>query len=250
MVLLAVFLGGCGSKNEAETKPAEAPAAPVSAPSQKTVDFSTAATLRGRVTFQGQAPEAGRIAVKGNPECAALHPGGAIASEELVTHDGLLANVFIYVKEGLEGYTFTPPALPLTIENKTCVYRPHVSGVMVGQPVDFLNQDSTLHNIHAYPKNSKPFNLGLPLVGMKQTKKFGAPEVMVGLKCDVHPWMQGYIGVVANPYFAVSDSSGEFLIRNIPPGEYTVEAWHEKLGVQAQKITVGASETKELEFKF
>ena len=161
-----------------------------------------------------------------------------------------MQNVFVYVKEGLEGYSFTAPTEPVTIENKTCVYVPHVTGVRVGQPVNFLNQDSTLHNIHAYPKASKPFNLGLPLVGMRQTKKFDAPEIMVPLKCDVHPWMQGYIGVVSNPYFAVSDISGQFELKNLPPGDYVIEAWHEKLGAQTQNVTIRANETKNLDFKF
>ena len=248
-----VLIAGCSSKQDSAEQQASGPldiqsAAP-SVPS-KTMNAATAATVRGKITFEGEVPAPKQLSVKGNPECAVLHAGGTIASEELVVNNGALQNVFVYVKEGLEGYTFTAPSEAVTIENRTCVYVPHVVGAMVGQPVNFLNQDSTLHNIHSYPKASKGFNLGLPLVGMKQTKKFDAPEIMVPLKCDVHPWMLGYVGVVAHPYFSVSDAGGQFELKNLPPGEYTIEAWHEKLGVQAQKLTVGPNETKEMDFKF
>ena len=251
LIFLSLMIAGCGASKETPTV-TSAPAGEVSAPAvpSKSVDPSTVGTLKGRIVFEGEAPAPKQISVKGNPECAALHAGGVITSEEMVVNNGALQNVFVYIKEGLEDYSFTAPAEPVTIENKTCMYVPHVSGVRVGQPVNFLNQDSTLHNVHSYPKASKPFNLGLPLVGMKQTKKFDAPEIMVPLKCDVHPWMQGYIGVVAHPYFSVSDAEGKFELKNLPPGEYTVEAWHEKLGAQSQKIKIEPQETKEIEFKY
>src|SRR3989338_728074 len=120
------------------------------------------------------------------------------------------------------------------------MYVPHGGGGMGGPPVKFFKQDFTPHNIHSYPKASKAFNLGLPLVGMKQTKKFDAPEIMVPLKCDVHPWMSGYVGVVAHPYFSVSDANGHFELKNLPPGKYTIEAWHEKLGDKTQSIVISA----------
>ncbi len=200
LVLSVLFITGCGSKEESAEQSAPTPA-DISAPSAaaKTLDPASVGSLKGKIVFEGTAPEPKQMSVKGNPECAALHQGGMIASEELVVTNGILQNVFVYVKQGLEGYTFAPPTQEHVIENKHCVYIPHVSGARVGQSVVFLNQDSTLHNIHSYPKNSKGFNLGLPLVGMKQTKKFDTPEVMVPLKCDVHPWMLGYVGVLAHP---------------------------------------------------
>ncbi len=241
LVLVFLFVG-CAKETGV---PIEAPSAPT-----KTPDLSQTGALKGKVIYEGPPPAAKMISVKGNPECAVLHPGGNVASEELVVNGGNLQNVFVYVKEGLEGYSFEPPAVPVTIENKTCVYVPHVSGLQVNQPVILLNQDPTLHNIHSYSKNSKPWNLGLPFQGMKQTKKFEAPEVMVTLKCDVHPWMIGYVGVLPHPYFAVSDASGEFEIKNLPPGEYMLEAWHEKLGVQSQKIKIEPQETKSISLSF
>ena len=248
-VLCLIFVAGCGSKQESAEIQTSGPSE-VKVSASKTVDPATTGTIKGKVLFEGQAPEPKQISVKGNPECAVLHAGGTIASEELVVKDGNMQNVFVCVKQGLEGYSFTAPSTPVVIENKTCMYVPHVSGAMVGQSVEFLNQDSTLHNIHAYPKNGKAFNLGLPLVGMKQTRKIDAAEVMVPLKCDVHPWMQGYLGVLPHPYFSVSGANGTFELKNLPPGDYVIEAWQEKLGVQSQNVTIGPQETKEIEFKF
>jgi hypothetical protein len=247
---LALTLASCGPSQETPTVPHDpsvetGPSAPA-----KTVDPASAGVLKGKVLYDGVVPEPRMLSVKGNPECAALHPGGTIASEELVSQSGFLQNVFVYVKQGLEGYAFEPPAGPVTISNKRCVYVPHVSGARVGQDVVFLNEDSTLHNIHSYPKNAKPFNLGLPLVGMKQVKRFDAAEVMVPLKCDVHPWMLGYLGVLTHPYFQVTGADGTFELKDLPAGEYVIEAWHEKLGAQTQTVTLGPQETREMEFRF
>ncbi len=257
LFISVVFFSGCNeAKNEAGV--AVAPTvdgAAVSvqaaaATSSQPVDLSQVGSLKGVVKFEGTPAETRMLSVQGNPECAAFHKNGQIASEELVVNNGMLQNAFVYVKSGLEGRTFDIPKEQVKVENKGCVYVPHVVGAMVGQEILYINSDSTLHNVHSYPKVSKGFNLGLPIQGMKQAKKFDKPEVMVSLKCDVHPWMLGYVGVLEHPYFAVSDSSGVFSIPNLPAGEYTIEAWHEKLGVQTQQITVAANETKDIEFKF
>ena len=243
---------GCGQKSE-EVKPPVESATSVTATNavnSQAIDPAMSATVKGKVFFQGAVPPVQEISVRGNPECAVFHQDGKVKSEELVVNDGALQNVFVYIKEGLEGRSFPVPATSVTIENKNCVYVPHVSGAQVGQSVILLNNDPTLHNIHSYSKNSKPWNLGLPFQGMKQSKKFEAPEVMVHLKCDVHPWMTGFVGVLTHPYFAVTAKDGSFEIKNLPPGEYLIEAWQEKLGVQSQKIKIEPRETKEIEFKF
>ena len=254
LMVAVLSLSGCGGAGKDKEAPmitsavvSESAPAGIAA---KTVDSSTVGIVKGKILFEGVAPAVREIPVRGNPECAGLHPGGTVPSEEMLVNTGGLQNVFVYVKEGLEGYSFPTPQEAVTIENKGCMYVPHVSGVRVGQAVNFLNQDSTLHNIHSYPKNSKPFNLGLPVEGMKQSKKFDSPEIMVPLKCDVHPWMQGYLGVLEHPYFAVSDENGAFEIKNLPPGNYTLEIWHEKLGVQSQKIQIEPQAVKDVEFKF
>lgn len=248
--VIAVFLvAGCGQKSEPVSTQSGS-SAPLASSGRKTVDPATAGVLKGKVFFDGVPPQTQPISVKGNPECALLHANGEIPSESMIVNDGKLQNVFVYVKEGLEDYSFPVPAEPVEINNKACVYVPHVTGAQVDQPVAFVNGDSTLHNVHALPKNSKQFNLGLPFAGMKQVKKFSAAEVMVPLKCDVHPWMLGYVGVLPHPCFGVTGPDGLFEIKNLPPGDYVIEAWHEKLGVQSQKITIGPRETKEIEFRF
>jgi plastocyanin len=245
-------MSGCGQKAEAPSSSAsDAPVAQAVAPSSnKTVDPATAGTIMGRVLFDGAAPEQKKQSVKGNPECAVFHPGGEITSEELVVTNGAIKNAFVYIKSGLEGYSFPTPSEAAVVENKDCHYVPHVCGVQVNQSINFVNNDPTLHNFHAYPKNSKPFNMGLPFQNMKQVKKFEGAEVMVPLKCDVHPWMLGYIGVLNHPYFAVTGEDGNFELKNVPPGTYTIEVWQEKLGVRSQEITIEPQTTKEIEFKY
>ncbi len=252
LIVSIIFIAGCGAKNEGaatQTPGTSRVSAPAPA-GTKSVDPATAGAVKGKILFEGTAPEPKQISVKGNPECTALHREGMIASEELVVRNDVLQTVFVYVKQGLEDYTFPPPGEAHVIENRQCMYVPHVSGAMVGQQVTFLNQDSTLHNIHSYPTNLKAFNFGLPLAGMKQTKKFESSEVMVPLKCDVHPWMQGYLSILPHPYFQVSAPDGTFELKNLPAGDYVVEAWHEKLGAQTQSVKLAANETKKIEFKF
>ena len=250
MLAAILFISGCGSKEEAKPETPAAQETAATGTIKKTLDLSSTGSLKGRVLFEGDAPAPKKIPVQGNPECAVLHPGGAVVSEEMLVQNGGLQNVFVYVKEGLEAYSFDTPKEPVTIINSKCVYSPHVMGVQTNQELIFMNQDATLHNIHAYPKLNKPFNLGLPIVGMKQTKKFTQTEVMIPVKCDVHPWMQGYIGVLDHPYFTVTDAEGNFELKNLPPGEYTIEAWHEKLGVQSQKIKIEPQQAQTAEFKF
>ena len=138
----------------------------------------------------------------------------------------------------------------MTVDQKECRYHPHVFGVQVGQPLEILNSDPTLHNIHAVAKNNREFNNGQPLQNMKTTHTFTAPEVMVPFKCDVHGWMNAFVGVLNHPYFAVTDAAGTFNLKTLPAGTYTIEAWHEKLGTMTQTVTIGAKETKDIAFTF
>jgi hypothetical protein len=183
-----------------------------------------------------------------DPVCLLQHKGGAASEEVVVNPNGTLKNVFVYVKEGLQGQKFEAPKDPVVFDQKGCHYEPHVFGIMTNQPLQILNSDGTLHNVHALPKNSKEFNLGMPIQGMKLTKAFAAPEIMVKIKCEVHPWMAAYGGVVEHPFYAVSGDDGTFTIKDLPPGEYVLEAWHEKYGTQT--ATVKVPETTEASFTF
>jgi plastocyanin len=226
-----------------EPAPQPAPAAPVTNP----VDAATAATVTGHVTFAGKAPAAEPISMASDPRCT--NPGAATEAA-LVGADGSLQNAFVYVKDGLGGLKFPVPAAPVVLDQKGCQYRPHVFGVQVGQSVEILNSDATLHNIHAWPMTNQEFNVGQALQGLRHTHTFSTTEVMVPFKCDVHKWMNAFVGVLDHPFFAVTAADGSFSLKGLPPGTYTVEAWHEKFGTQTLSVTVGASETKDMSLAF
>lgn len=246
---ILMALSGCGSPAKDEA-PAQAPSASAPAVEKKALDLSQAGVVQGVVRFNGTPPETRDLSVRGNPECAVMHPGGMIAQEEFLMKDGLLQNVFVYVKSGLEAYDFPAPSEPVIVDNNQCRYAPHVVGAQVGQPIHLVNSDPTLHNVRANAQTNKPWNLGLPLQGMKQVKSFSQPEVAVKLKCDVHPWMSGYIGVLAHPYFQVTGADGSFSLKNLPPGTYELAAWHEKLGEQTQTVTLAPGQTQTIDWTF
>jgi plastocyanin len=210
---------------------------------------SSAGAVTGRIKIEGTAPAARVIRMGSDPICQ--REGRGATSDVLVVGAGnALQNVFVYVKDGLGGKTFPAPKTPIVLDQKGCRYQPHVFGVQVGQPVQILNSDPTLHNVHAVPKANVEFNFGQPIAGMKSLKTFDKPEIMVPFRCDVHGWMNAYAGVVAHPFFAVSKADGSFEIKGLPAGTYTIEAWHERLGVQTSKITVDAKGTGSANFAF
>ena len=208
-----------------------------------------AGTVTGKIALEGTAPAPEMIKMSADPFCAGAHKDAP--SETVVANgNGTLKNVFVYVKEGAEGQTFETPKTAVVFDQSTCIYKPHVFGVQVNQDIEILNSDSTLHNVHAMGEKNKGFNLGMPIKGMKLKKKFSEPEVMVKFKCDVHPWMNAYVGVLPHPFFSVSGDDGTFKIENLPAGTYTIEAWHEKYGPQTQQVTLAEGESKEANFSY
>jgi plastocyanin len=245
-VTLSVSLAACGGGQESS-----APAT-TAAPGATKVDSSTAGDVKGTVTLTGTAPKNEPIRMNADPICIKQTQAQGPQTQEtfVVSGDGKLANVFVYVKDGLGNYVYDPPSGGAKLDQHGCRYTPHVFGVRVGQPIEIINSDPTLHNIHAMPKANPEFNNGQPIQGMKMNHTFKAKEVMVPFKCDVHGWMNAYVGVLDHPYFAVSKEDGSFEIKGLPPGTYTIEAWHEKLGATTQSVTIGAKESKELSFSF
>jgi plastocyanin len=245
----SIACGGGGQQQAA--KESAAPAASSTSGSGQKVDPATAADVKGTVTVDGPVPENAVIKMNADPVCAKSVTTPQAMETYVVGPDGKsLGNVFVYVKDGLGNYVFDPPTEAAKIDQKDCRYHPHVFGMQVGQPLEIVNSDPTLHNIHAVAKNNREFNNGQPIQNMKTTHTFTAPEVMVPFKCDVHGWMNAYVGVLNHPYFAVTDASGTFTLKSLPPGTYTIEAWHEKLGAQTQSVTIGAKETKAIAFTF
>lgn len=243
LTITAAACGGGGTQEQAAPA-GEAPAAPASA-----IDPATAGTISGQIKLEGTPPKPELIKMNADPICLREGKGGT--TEFFVVGPGHeLGNVFVYVKDGLGDRTFTPPTQVVVLDQKGCHYIPHVFGIQVGQPLEIVNSDPTLHNIHALPKTNKEFNTGQPIKGMKFQQTFSAEEVMVPFKCDVHGWMNAYAGVLDHPFFAVTTTDGKFEIKGLPPGTYTIEAWHEKLGPMTQTVTLGASETKEASFAF
>lgn len=227
----------------------DTPPARTAPPDAKRVDPSKAGSLSGRVTLDGPLPTNAPIKMAADPACASAHKEGATL-DTFIGENGGLGNVFVYVKDSLTGYYFEAPPGPVVLDQKGCQYTPHVLGVQVGQNVEFVNSDSTMHNVQAQATSNAEFNFGQPIQGQKTTKFFSKPEVMVHMKCNVHNWMSAYIGVLEHPYFAVSKPGGEFAIQNLPAGTYTVEAWHEKLGTTTQQVTLGENEKKAVTFTF
>jgi plastocyanin len=196
------------------------------------------AVLKGTVKYGDAQPKLKKLDMMADPVCMGLHSAVTRSETVLVNPNGTLKNVFVYVKEGLEGQSFETPAEKVVFDQKGCMYDPHVLGVQVGQPIEMLNSDDTLHNVHALAKENKEFNYGMPFKGMALPAQFDTEEIMVKMKCDVHPWMKAYIGVVAHPHFSVTDDEGVFDLGELPDGEYTIEAWHEHYGTQMQKVTL------------
>ena len=238
---LIVLVAGCGPATPSE-KPAETVAVPP-------VDLSNAGSVHGVVSYAGDDPDT-EIDLSADPTCQELHDHPAQTETIVGDGEGHLGNVFVYLQGGIEGRRFPVPSEPKVLEQKGCVYVPHVLGMMVGQTLIVHNDDPTLHNVHAQPSDNREFNQGQPFQGMELTRIFDKPELMIPFKCDVHPWMKAYLNVVDSPLFAVSAPDGSFKIGKIPPGDYVVEAVHEMLGRRSARLTIQRGQTVELNFDF
>ncbi len=238
-----ILLGGCGKKESSEEQPASVPAA--SAPAAAPIDPATAASVSGTVKFDGAVPKPAKIDMSQDPNCQ-----GANTAENVVVKDGHLANVFVYVKEGLGNRAFDVPKAAVTLTQAGCKYGPHVLGAMAGQTVKIVNGDPTTHNIHPTPKDNREWNESQAPQAAPLEKSFAREEILLPVKCNQHPWMKMYISVVKNPFYAVTGADGKFEIKGLPPGDYTLAFVHEKLGEQDQKVTLAAKDSKTVDASF
>jgi hypothetical protein len=244
-VVLLLVLVGCARE---ETAPAEeaAPTAEVATP----VDPATAASVTGKVVFQGTAPRRNRLRMDADAACAKLHAGPVLSQEVVVNDNGTLRSVFVYVKEGPGNRPFPTPSQPVVLDQQGCMYQPHVVGVMTNQEIHILNSDDTTHNIHPVPNNNREWNRSMAPGTDKLVESFPREELLIPVKCNIHPWMRSYVGVLKHPFFAVTGEDGSFSISGLPPGDYTLAAWHEKYATVEQQVTLGPQESKEVEFAF
>jgi plastocyanin len=206
-------------------------------------------TIEGQVHLIGQPPGNVVIRMGVDPRCAQMNRGTRVVQETVVTNsDGALANVFVHL---IGSFPRTPPPTePVTIDQRRCIYSPRVVGARVGQTVEFRNSDETLHNVHSFSTAANDFNAGQPLKGMTYTFHLKREEVVLHVKCDIHRWMNTYIGVLDHPYFAVSSPGGTFTIPGVPAGSYTIEAWHERYGRLPASVIVKTGETAKIEFRY
>ena len=210
-----------------------------------------ASSISGTVTFDGKTPTLKPLAMDADPVCAKKHTG-PVPNEMLVLGSGnTMGNILVWVSKGLPaGKTFPAPSTPVVLDQNGCQYKPHVMGIMVGQQYKILNSDALPHNVHTLPKVNKPFNRAMPATVKEATTTFDKEEPIFQVKCDVHPWMGGYIAVFSHPFYSVTATDGKFTISGLDPGTYEITAWHERLGTQTASITVGANDKKTQDFKF
>jgi hypothetical protein len=243
-VIALLLLAGCGKTRQpanSETKPQ---------PEYYKVDPATSASLRGRVIFEGKRPPPKKISMDAEEACQKLHKTAVFDEQILTAKDGGLANAFVYVKTGFEGKHFPPPDQAVLLDQRGCQFMPRVIAIRAGQTLQVRNSDPVSHNIHPMPKNNRDWNQQQPPESADLQRRFVRPEVMIPVKCNVHNWMRSYIGVMEHPYFAVTGKDGEFEIKDLPPGEYTIAAWHESLGEATQTISLQQKQAAETKFVF
>lgn len=231
-----VIVSGCRGK------PAVLPLHPV--------DPSTTGSISGTVTFEGVAPPVKAIDMSASTACAQANPKPVPLPAIVMGDDSTVANVVVYVKEGLGNYRFDVPAETAVLQQKNCMYEPHVVALMTGQPFEIQNNDPTMHNVHPMPKHNRQWSNSQPAGSAALHETFTHAEFAMPVLCNVHPWMRALVFVFDHPYYAVTARDGNFALKSLPPGTYTIEAWHETLGAQDQTVTIAPHESKTIVFTF
>ncbi len=239
-----LFLAGCGGSKQSVSQ--ELP--------EGKIDPATASVIQGKVIFSGKAPLMPVLDMSANPACERLNKAASKeprrAEEVVVNANGTLRNTFVWIEAGLPKEHWSPPAEFARLDQVGCVYEPHVLGLMVGQTLEISNSDTVNHNIHANATVNEAWNVTEPPRAEKRTERFEKQEILFPVTCGVHPWMRGYLAVVSHPFFAVTGEDGSFALKGVPPGTYTVQAVHEKYGKQEMQITIGPSQTKDVDFHY
>ncbi len=219
----------------------------------------TEGSVNGTVAYNGTPPPAKRIDTSADPVCGQRNPN--LMTEDTVVNDGKLANVFVYVKDGqladgkkITDFTFATPSEPVVLDQEGCHYKPHVLGAQTNQMLRVTNSDPTQHNVHPTPKNNPEWNQTQASGAPPIERSFARAEVLIPIKCNQHPWMRAYLGVLRHPFHAVTGEDGTFEIKGLPAGTYTVAAWHERGGPsgteKTMQVTVPASGSATADFSF
>ena len=213
---------------------------------------ASAGDITGVISFEGKAPKMRPLPMETNPDCKPLKTERSLTEILLVSEAGELANVLVHVVGGLPEADYPVPEEEVVITQQGCVYAPHVFGVRVGQTIRIKNPDGINHNVHMLPEVNRPMNKTMNAQRRETTHKFREPEPPFSIKCDVHGWMQAYCAVFDHPFFAVSAKDGTYAIKDLPPGKYQLEAWHEhrRLGVQRIDVEVAAGGVTTANFIF
>lgn len=206
------------------------------------------ATIKGTVTFAGKPPQLRLIDKSSDPDCG----NDELYTEDYIIRAGNLANAFVYVRSGdaLEWYSFADRSPEVSLAHNGCRYAPHVLGMQATQTLKILNEDATVHNTYFLAKSNADFNQSQPAGAKPLEIKFKTPEGLIPVKDSQHPWEKAYVAVLSHPFFAVTGFNGAYKISGLPPGHYTVTAWHERLGEQTVEVTVGVNEQKKVDFSF
>ena len=204
-----------------------------------------AESIEGEVDFTGKAPTPGRLHREADPFCAKK----TMTDPTVLEKGGKLENVWVHVTKGAKDAT-TPPDKVVEMDQKDCMYTPRVTFAVVGEKIQAKNGDPVLHNVHTYAGSSTLFNKGMPNDKAAPIETTAKDAGVMKWKCDVHPWMRGYIGISKNNLQAVTGADGSFKIDDVPPGKYTIESWHEKYGTKTEQVTVEAGKPAKVKFSY
>jgi len=243
----AVLAAGCGKTDAPKQPAAEAPK-PVE---YFHVDPATAGSITGSISYRGSKPARQVISMEAEEGCQKANAGKPVYDEQLlVGKNGGLISAFVYIQSGLENKKFEPVKEAVVLDQRGCMFTPRVLGIRPAQPLDLKNGDSVSHNIHPMPVNNHEWNQEQPPHAADVQHRFARSEVMIPVKCNIHAWMHAWIGVVDHPYFAVTAADGKFEWKNVPPGDYTIAVWHEKLPEQKQQVHVAAAGSAAVNFTY
>jgi hypothetical protein len=202
----------------------------------------------GKVTVEGVLPKPKTINMASEPDCAKMYSTPATSEDVVVGSGGALENVVVYISAGDSDDSSTP-SQPVTVVQKGCRFAPHVVVMQTNQAIELVNDDHTAHNIHPLATNNREWNKAEPPGSAPLSESFARPE-FISVKCNIHPWMHAYFAVLKTSHYAVTGDNGAFSLNNLPPGKYTIAAWHETLGTQTQEVTITGNETVPVNFVF